>query len=104
MNGKNDDTSGPAAIRRLVMADALAAGQSGLPSRQGPSLPPVPTTLSSSHDRGEIFREEGTNVLRVPFGVRQAKLQRGVRPERWATLVLPFQAAGGPTPTPPQAA
>jgi hypothetical protein len=103
MNGNNDDSSGPAAIRRLVMADAQAARQPGSPPRQGPSLPPVPTTLSSSHDRGETFHEEGTNVLRVPFGVRQAKRYRGERPERWATLVLPFQA-GGPTPTPPQAA
>lgn len=104
MNGNNDDSSGPAAIRRLVKADAQAASQAGPPSRQGPSLPALTTALSKSHDRGEIFREEGTNVLRVPFGVLQAKRHRGERPERWATLVLPFQSGGGPTPTPPQAA
>jgi hypothetical protein len=62
------------------------------------------TELSHSHARGETFREEGTNVLRVPFGVRQPKRRRSERPEHWATLVLPFQASGGPTPTPPQAA
>ncbi len=104
MNGNNDDTSGPAAIRRLVRADAQSASQPGSPSRPGPSLPAVPNALVHSHDRGEIFHEEGTNVLRVPFGVRQAKRLRSERPERWATVVLTFQAAGGPTPTPPQAA
>jgi hypothetical protein len=49
-------------------------------------------------------RVEGTNVVRVPFGVRRARRQRPQRPERWATLVLPFQAGGGSHPTPPQAA
>lgn len=49
-------------------------------------------------------RIEGTNVVRVPFGVRHARRQRPQRPERWATLVLPFQAGGGSQPTPPQAA
>lgn len=49
------------------------------------------------------LRVEGTNVVRVPFGVRRARRSRPERPERWATLVLPFQA-GGSHPTPPQAA
>ncbi|MFM7312966.1 MAG: hypothetical protein ACKO0M_07340 [Cyanobium sp.] len=49
------------------------------------------------------FRVEGTNVVRVPFGVRLPRRTRPARPERWATLVLPFQA-GGSHPTPPQAA
>ena len=49
-------------------------------------------------------RVEGTNVVRVPFGVRQPRRARPARPERWATVVLPFQIPGGhPTP-PPQAA
>ncbi|MFM7087488.1 MAG: hypothetical protein ACKOXO_10945 [Cyanobium sp.] len=47
---------------------------------------------------------EGTNVVRVPFGVRRARRRRPERPEHWATLVLPFQAGGGSHPTPPQAA
>ncbi len=50
------------------------------------------------------FREECTNVVRVPFGVRQARRRRPERPAHWATLVLPFQAGGGSHPTPPQAA
>mgnify|MGYP006275412237 CR=1 FL=1 len=46
---------------------------------------------------------EGTNVVRVPFGVRQARRPRPQRPDHWATLVLPFQVGGGFTP-PPEAA
>jgi hypothetical protein len=53
---------------------------------------------------GGIQRIEGTNVVRVPFGVRRARRARPQRPDHWATLVLPFQAGGGGGPTPPQAA
>ena len=67
------------------------------------SLPPLPGSLSHSTSQGHTLRMEGTNVVRVPFGVRQPRRQRPSRPERWVTLVLPFQL-GGPTPTPPQAA
>jgi hypothetical protein len=49
-------------------------------------------------------RADGTNVVRVPFGVRRARRRRPERPDHWATLVLPFQAGGGGSPTPPQAA
>ena len=49
-------------------------------------------------------RVDGTNVVRVPFGVRRARVRRPERPDHWATLVLPFQAGGGGTPTPPHAA
>ena len=51
----------------------------------------------------QTLRVEGTNVVRVPFGVRRPRRSRPARPERWATVVLPF-AVGGPTPPPPQAA
>jgi hypothetical protein len=50
-----------------------------------------------------IQRIEGTNVVRVPFGVRRARRPRPERPDHWATLVLPFQVGGG-GPTPPHAA
>ena len=46
---------------------------------------------------------EATNVVRVPFGVRRASRSRPQRPDHWATLVIPFQRGGDPTP-PPQAA
>jgi hypothetical protein len=49
-------------------------------------------------------RVDGTNVVRVPFGVRRARVRRPQRPDHWATLVLPFQVGGGGTPTPPHAA
>jgi len=52
---------------------------------------------------GQTLRMEGTNVVRVPFGVRRPRRSRPARPDRWATVVLPF-AAAGPTPPPPQAA
>lgn len=45
-----------------------------------------------------------TNVVRVAFGVRRARRRRPERPDHWATLVIPFQAAGGGRPTPPHAA
>jgi hypothetical protein len=52
-----------------------------------------------------IQRMDGTNVVRVPFGVRRARRPRPERPDHWATLVLPFQVGGGGGgPTPPQAA
>jgi hypothetical protein len=71
--------------------DITGSGGSGGPTGSG-------TTA------GGTFREEGTNVVRVPFGVRQARRRRPERPDHWATLVLPFQAGGGSHPTPPQAA
>lgn len=66
-------------------------------------LPPLMAAFQQSASRGEIHQVEGTNVIRVPFGVRQARRVRPERPEHWATLVLPFQISG-PNPTPPQAA
>ena len=51
-----------------------------------------------------VRRVEGTNVVRVSFGVRQARRVRPERPDHWATLVLPFHGAGGGGPTPPHAA
>jgi len=57
-----------------------------------------------SPPRGGVRRVEGTNVLRVAFGVRRARRARPERPDHWATLVLPFHGDGGGGPTPPQAA
>lgn len=66
-------------------------------------LPPIAGSLPHVTARGETLRVEGTNVVRVPFGVRRPRRTRPARPERWATVVLPFQP-GGSTPPPPQAA
>ncbi|MGC6484013.1 MAG: hypothetical protein ACON4T_10700 [Synechococcus sp.] len=68
------------------------------------STPPaLPDCLESAWQRGHTLRMEGTNVVRVPFGVRQARRQRPDHPQHWATLILPLQIQGSPTP-PPQAA
>ena len=69
----------------------------------GLSLPTLPDGLESALLQGHTLAVDGTNVVRVPFGVRQPRRQRPDRPERWATLVLPFQSQGHPTP-PPHAA
>lgn len=60
-------------------------------------------SLEDSLQKGKSMKVDGTNVIRVPFGIRQPLKQRPERPERWATLVLPFQSIDSPTP-PPQAA
>ncbi len=52
---------------------------------------------------GKIFPVAGTNVVKVPFGVRVSKKKKPQIPDRIATLVLPFQATSTPTP-PPNAA
>ena len=69
-------------------------------SLQGPDLPLLPEGLQSALNRGHTLPIEGTNVLRVPFGVRQSRRTRPARPDHWATLVIPFQPLGDPTPPP----
>ena len=66
-------------------------------------LPPDgPSSPLASELTGRV---DGTNVVRVAFGVRRARRSRPVRPDHWATLVLPLQAAGGGfPPMPPTAA
>ena len=54
-------------------------------------------------NEGKILQVEGTNVLKVPFGVRLPRKKKPQIPNRMATLVLPFQTIGSPTP-PPHAA
>ncbi len=66
-----------------------------------PSLSPEGLEIAMSS--GRSLQVDGTNVVRVPFGIRLPQKQRPQRPQRWATLVLPFQPVDSPTP-PPQAA
>ena len=68
--------------------------------KDGINLPSLSGVLESTLSKGKSLHVEGTNVLRVPFGVRQPRKQRPNNPERLATLVLPFQRLGG-SPTPP---
>ena len=67
---------------------------------QEPNLPDFPDWLKSALERGHTLPIEGTNVVRVPFGVRQSRRRRPERPQRWATLVIPFQTIDSPTPPP----
>ena len=67
------------------------------------NLPSFTEGLQSALSKGEALQVDGTNVVRVPFGIRQPRKKRPARPQRWATLVLPLQPVGSPTP-PPQAA
>ena len=67
------------------------------------SLPSFPKCLESVLKTGELLQVDGTNVVRVPFGVRQPKRQRPAKVSTWATLVLPMQSFDSPTP-PPHAA
>ncbi len=78
--------------------------RSVIPTAAGDTLqlPELPECLQAALGRGHTLAIEGTNVVRVPFGVRRPRRQRPARPERWATLVLPLQPQGSPTP--PQAA
>lgn len=70
---------------------------------RGVSLPAMEESLGSLISQGQTLRVDGTNVVRVPFGVRQPRRSRPARPDHWATLVLPFQPGSNPTP-PPRAA
>ena len=65
-------------------------------------LPSFTNELQSAFSKGESLQIDGTNVVRVPFGIRQPRKQKPQMPKRVATLILPFQPVGSPTP--PQAA
>ena len=66
-------------------------------------LPSFSKEVQSALSTGKSMPVEGTNVVRVPFGIRQSVKKRPARPDTWATLVIPLQPLGSP-PTPPQAA
>tara|TARA_B100000700_G_C14225104_1_gene481073 strand:- start:28 stop:288 length:261 start_codon:yes stop_codon:yes gene_type:complete len=67
------------------------------------SLPSFSNCFDSVLKNGELLQVAGTNVIRVPFGVRQPKKKRPEKVSSWATLVLPLQSFDSPTP-PPHAA
>ena len=67
------------------------------------SLPSFSNCFESALNKGELLQVSGTNVVRVPFGVRQPKKQRPAKLSAWVTLVLPLQSFDSPTP-PPHAA
>ena len=76
---------------------------SEITAKEEVKLPFDPNRLDATLTSGNLLKVDGTNVVRVPFGIRKSRRQRPDRPDRWATLVLPFQPMGSPTP-PPHAA
>lgn len=96
----NSSGDGPDDARRRLKAAFNATPAPAEPGRRV-HLPPVAGSLSQTVGQGETLRVDGTNVIRVPFGMRQSRRARPQRPEHWATVVLPFQPGGSP---PPQAA
>ncbi len=67
------------------------------------NLPSFSGILESTLSQGKLLQVDGTNVVRVPFGVREPRRKRPHHTPRLATLVLPFQTSGSPNP-PPHAA
>ncbi len=74
-----------------------------LAERNQLNLPSLPEGFEAAFNSGNSFQSDGTNVVRVPFGIRRPLRKRPDHPERLATLVIPFNPDGNPTP-PPQAA
>ena len=66
-------------------------------------LPDFSENLETILGEGKSFQVDGTNVIRVPFGIRRPLKQRPEKLDTWATLILPFNPLGNPTP-PPHAA
>ena len=48
----------------------------------------------------DSFNVEGTNVIRVPFGIRLSKKKRPQKNQNIATLILPITSINSPTPPP----
>ena len=87
-------------MKQITLADKKSSGSK---ENEDLILPSLSSFLESTLSQGNSLQIDGTNVVRVPFGVRQPRKQRPERPENWATLVLPLQPLGSPTP-PPHAA
>ncbi len=71
-----------------------------LNKKDGLDLPLLSHFSDSALSQGKLMQVDGTNVVRVPFGVRFPRKKRPQSPRRLATLVLPLQRLGG-SPTPP---
>ena len=60
----------------------------------------LPDFLSPNHHQNQVSVVEGTNVIRVPFGIRSSKKKRPQKTQNIATLILPITSVGNPTPPP----
>ena len=60
----------------------------------------LPDFVEKSTNTNEVFTVAGTNVVRVPFGLRSPKRKRPEKNQNIATLVLPITSTNSPTPPP----
>jgi len=60
----------------------------------------LPDFVDKLSNASETFSVAGTNVVRVPFGIRVPKRKRPEKNQNIATLVLPITSINSPTPPP----
>ncbi len=60
----------------------------------------LPEFIDNNFDVSKIKPTLGTNVIRVPFGIRFPKKRRPEKNQNIATLILPITSINSPTPPP----
>ena len=60
----------------------------------------LPGFVEKLKNTNEAFSVVGTNVIRVPFGIRAPRRKRPEKNQHIATLVLPITSINSPTPPP----
>ena len=60
----------------------------------------LPDFISNNFDISGTHSIIGTNVIRVPFGIRFSKKKRPEKNQNIATLILPITSVNSPTPPP----
>ena len=60
----------------------------------------LPDFVEKLGSNNEVFPVAGTNVIRVPFGIRVPRRKRPEKSQNIATLVLPITSINSPTPPP----
>ena len=60
----------------------------------------LPEFTNNNFDSANIQSTQGTNVIRVPFGIRLSKKKRPEKNQNIATLILPITSINSPTPPP----
>ena len=60
----------------------------------------LPDFVEKLKNTNEVFSVVGTNVIRVPFGIRAPRRKRPEKNQNIATLVLPITSINSPTPPP----
>jgi len=60
----------------------------------------LPDFVERLSKNNEVLSVAGTNVIRVPFGIRAPRRKRPEKNQNIATLVLPITSINSPTPPP----